>query len=480
MPGTTEARNDFDWQGNSPGGLRRVRKVVNGQAQELAVSGLRALPGIGKRFDRPRRVILRASGLRMYAWARAPYGSRGKPENLREIPRDYVNENKERIPFLGLREYWYPALRAKRLRHNQTELVTLCGENIVLFRDEHSRVRALAAECPHRKSLLSLGQVGVFRPGTITCRYHGVTLDGDGQCVAILSDGPDSPGVGKLRARSYPTDEAGGIIWIYMGERDPEPVLDSVPHARDFLLADSLTVFNSEFPFSFLSLTDNFLDMAHANVLHHSCVAFIHQKLWDNTRVEELECGGLHGYFEHSDPDKRNAKQGYAHEVHFDLPSSLIVPASAGTAEPIWVWGVPTAVDKHSVWGFIPCNGSRARRAIWGVYGAIQNAPFAVWPGSTRLCVLGGDAAMQGSQGAVPIWSTDRLMRQDRGVTRVRKMLMDAHKRELAERGSTDAARRKEREAQSGNGASGEAQARGNGASEPSPHDAQGSAAPGP
>ncbi|HEY2651908.1 MAG TPA: Rieske 2Fe-2S domain-containing protein [Solirubrobacteraceae bacterium] len=444
---TSEARDEFDFEANAPGGMRRVLKVVRGQANELAVSGLRSIPGVGDRFDRARRVTLRASGWKMYRWARAPYGSPGKPESLRDVPWDYVNGNKERIPFLGLREYWYPALHAKRLHHNQSQLVTLCGENIVLFRDEHSQVRALQAECPHRKSLLSLGQVGVFRPGTITCRYHGVTLDGEGQCVAILSDGPDSPAVGKLRARSYPTDEAGGIIWIYMGEREPQPVLDTVPHARDFLIADSLTVIDMELPFSYLAWIDNTADLAHANVLHHSCVTFIHQKLWDETRVEELECGGLHFYLEHSEPDKPKAKQGYAHETHFDLPAALIVPGSAGAPQPFWVWGVPTAVDKHTLWVFFPSNGPRARRAIWGLYGALQNAPFALWPGSSRLCVIGADAAMQGSQGAVPIWSTDRLMRQDRGVTRVRRMMMDAHARELAERGGIEAARGNGREA---------------------------------
>ena len=59
---------------------------------------------------------------------------------------------------------------------------------------------------------------------TITCRYHGWTYDlSNGLCVAALTDGPDSPIVGKARVKTYPLEERKGIIWAFIGDGQPLP-----------------------------------------------------------------------------------------------------------------------------------------------------------------------------------------------------------------------------------------------------------------
>ena len=111
------------------------------------------------------------------------------------------------VPELGYREYWYPAVEDKLIKRKPVAL-KLLGEQVAFFRDANDEVSAVSDICPHRGAFLS-GGIGKgmgndeFK-GFITCPYHGYTFDGKGQCVAALSDGPDSKLAPKLTVRNYP------------------------------------------------------------------------------------------------------------------------------------------------------------------------------------------------------------------------------------------------------------------------------------
>ncbi|MCE2469392.1 MAG: Rieske 2Fe-2S domain-containing protein [Dehalococcoidia bacterium] len=135
-------------------------------------------------------------------------------------PFDYV-------PKLGFREYWYPALWTKEIPKHRPKLVRMLDEDVVFFRNHDGSAAALTDWCPHRNARLSLGVVEFA--GTVTCPYHGYTFDGSGQCVAGLIDHPESPVVPKMRARAYPTQEHGGVVYVWMGETDPVPLEDDLP-----------------------------------------------------------------------------------------------------------------------------------------------------------------------------------------------------------------------------------------------------------
>jgi phenylpropionate dioxygenase-like ring-hydroxylating dioxygenase large terminal subunit len=130
-------------------------------------------------------------------------------------------------PKLGFREYWYPALRESEVKARPIRL-TMLGEELVFFRDGHNRVAALSDWCPHRGARLSMGRCEF--PGTVTCPYHGYTFDGSGQCIAGLIESPNSHFITKLRARKFPTAERLGIVFVWMGETDPVPVEQDIPH----------------------------------------------------------------------------------------------------------------------------------------------------------------------------------------------------------------------------------------------------------
>ncbi|MGI9051480.1 MAG: Rieske 2Fe-2S domain-containing protein [Ilumatobacteraceae bacterium] len=127
----------------------------------------------------------------------------------------------------GLRDFWYPVAWAAEVGRDP-RAVRICATNIVLMRDQHGRVHALNDRCPHRGVPLSLGREEF--PGTLSCPYHGWTYDlATGGLVAVITDGPDSPMCGKVAVRTYPTDEALGLVWVFIGDGEPHPLTDQLP-----------------------------------------------------------------------------------------------------------------------------------------------------------------------------------------------------------------------------------------------------------
>lgn len=127
----------------------------------------------------------------------------------------------------GLRNYWYPVIWGAEVKRSPTA-VRVCGEDIVVQRDELGVVHALHDRCPHRGVRLSQGTEEF--PGTVSCPYHGWTYRlSDGELVAVITDGPDSPMCGKVSVATYPTAEAVGLVWVFIGDREPHPLTDQLP-----------------------------------------------------------------------------------------------------------------------------------------------------------------------------------------------------------------------------------------------------------
>ena len=131
---------------------------------------------------------------------------------------------------LGFKNYWWPALDSREVSEKPVPM-KLCGEDVVFLR-RRGRVYALSDHCAHRGVPLSQGRYEFKGSNTITCSNHGFTYDcASGACVAALTDGPDSPVVGKARVRTYPVEERRGIVWIWMGRMSAVPVEEDIPSA---------------------------------------------------------------------------------------------------------------------------------------------------------------------------------------------------------------------------------------------------------
>ncbi len=128
---------------------------------------------------------------------------------------------------LGLRNYWYPVEWSAEVGRKPVA-VTVCGESLMLQRDEDGVVHALHDRCPHRGVKLSEGKEEF--PGTVTCPYHAWTFRlSDGELVAVITDGPDSPMCGRVAVQTYPAAEAVGLVWVFIGDREPHPLADQLP-----------------------------------------------------------------------------------------------------------------------------------------------------------------------------------------------------------------------------------------------------------
>lgn len=141
------------------------------------------------------------------------------------------------VPPLGLREYWHVALPAKKVGRKPVFWVML-GQELVFFRDQQGGVVALSDVCPHRGASLSEGDC--FFKGFVTCPYHGATFNAEGECVAFLTEGPDSRMVGNLNVRSLPTRTLKGWVFVWMGEGEPVPIEEDVP--PDFFEPETLVL----------------------------------------------------------------------------------------------------------------------------------------------------------------------------------------------------------------------------------------------
>jgi phenylpropionate dioxygenase-like ring-hydroxylating dioxygenase large terminal subunit len=126
---------------------------------------------------------------------------------------------------MGLRNYWYPAMLAGRVKKKPVPIKML-GEELMVLR-EGDKVYCLQGRCAHRGVPLWEGNREF--PCTITCAYHGWTYDlRDGKLVAALTDGPESSVVGRVKIKSYPAQERQGVIWVFVGEGEAPPLENDV------------------------------------------------------------------------------------------------------------------------------------------------------------------------------------------------------------------------------------------------------------
>ncbi|MGB9369701.1 MAG: aromatic ring-hydroxylating dioxygenase subunit alpha [Xanthobacteraceae bacterium] len=126
-----------------------------------------------------------------------------------------------------LREYWYIAGQSGELAAGKPIARRLLGTDLVLWRDRNGGVNALQEYCAHRGAPLSRGRV---QGDNIQCPFHGWTFDRSGRCVAIPSLPDDCPIPRRATVRAYPAREAGGYVWVYLGEKtDTLPPLPLPP-----------------------------------------------------------------------------------------------------------------------------------------------------------------------------------------------------------------------------------------------------------
>jgi nitrite reductase/ring-hydroxylating ferredoxin subunit len=177
------------------------------------------------------------------------------------------NDLRDRIPVLGLPEFWYPALKDKSVGWRKPVFLRMLGEDLCFFRGKSGQVVAFDNACPHRGAMLSHGNCE-FR-GHIACFYHGFVFDERGECVAALGEGPNSPMPGKIRAKTYPTETHKGIVFVWMGKGRPVPIAEHIPE-EFFQSGDTMVLaWNTVWKSNWRPCFENSFD-SHVRYLHRN------------------------------------------------------------------------------------------------------------------------------------------------------------------------------------------------------------------
>jgi len=147
-------------------------------------------------------------------------GIGGKPQ-----PRQSLSA-RQYAPYLeaewGFKNAWYPALFSAELSDGGVKGVTMAGHEIALRR-VCGKVFAFQDRCLHRGVRMSLRPT-CLTDDTITCWYHGFTYDLSSGVLKTIVASPEDPLIGKVRIRTYPVEERSGIIFVFVGDENYDPI----------------------------------------------------------------------------------------------------------------------------------------------------------------------------------------------------------------------------------------------------------------
>lgn len=176
----------------------------------------------------------------------------------------------------GLREQWYSVCFEDELQKGKPIRRVALGMPLVLWRSAEPElshgaddaIRCFVDVCPHRQAPLS---AGVVEQNEIVCPYHGWRFNEAGVCTSAPAD-PVSR-CDSARLQPVATCVHAGIVWVWMGETDP----NSVPAVASQL--SMLPSFSSKsswrfwrtcrpFAFDLDDVIENFMDFAHTGIVH--------------------------------------------------------------------------------------------------------------------------------------------------------------------------------------------------------------------
>jgi nitrite reductase/ring-hydroxylating ferredoxin subunit len=165
-----------------------------------------------------------------------------------------------------LREYWVPACRTASIEADGAPFrVRLFGENFVAFRVTDGRVGFMQEACPHRCASMALAR---NEENGLRCIFHGWKFNVEGKCIDTPTEPRDQRQkfADSVPVRSHPTHEAGGIVWVYMGQKDtPPPFPDyEFTHLPDSHIQPTRGIIRT----NWLQGLEALLDSAHVGFLH--------------------------------------------------------------------------------------------------------------------------------------------------------------------------------------------------------------------
>jgi len=249
-----------------------------------------------------------------------------------------------------MREYsWIPACLSFQLQvDGPPRRVRLLGNDYVAFRDTEGRVGFLDEACPHRGASLALAR---NERCALTCILHGWRIDTTGQVIEAATHTPNPKAfAAKIRARSHPVVDAGGLIWVYLGAGEapcfPHLPFTDLPERHVWITA-------TPSPCNWLQGVEATLDTAHIGTLHKSYITAVAGSNDANTIGQTLEVLAPRYEVEHTPygidaiglrplPDGGT----YVRRTRWILPFVSLVPGNPGKSDGVIF--IVSPVDDHN------------------------------------------------------------------------------------------------------------------------------------
>jgi phenylpropionate dioxygenase-like ring-hydroxylating dioxygenase large terminal subunit len=180
---------------------------------------------------------------------------------------------------------WIPACLSFQLQPDGApRRVRLLGTDYVAFRDTEGTIGFLDEACPHRSASLVLAR---NENCALTCIFHGWRIDATGQVIEAPTHAPQAEAfAARIRARSYPVVDAGGLVWVYLGEGE----VPRFPHLPFTVLPDRhVWVTATQCACNWLQGVEATLDTAHIGTLHRSYITSLSASNDANTIGQTLD-----------------------------------------------------------------------------------------------------------------------------------------------------------------------------------------------
>lgn len=164
-----------------------------------------------------------------------------------------------------MRAHWMPACLSEEVTgpDGPPVRIRLLGEELVAFRDTAGRLGVLDEHCPHRRASLALGR---NEECGLRCLYHGWKIDVEGSIVDRPSEPPGVGSQQRLKHRTYPCREAGGFVWVWMG--DPEAPAPFSPPAWAPSPGIRTSIVKMRIDCNWAQVLEGAIDSAHSSSLH--------------------------------------------------------------------------------------------------------------------------------------------------------------------------------------------------------------------
>jgi vanillate O-demethylase monooxygenase subunit len=160
-----------------------------------------------------------------------------------------------------LQNTWYQAAWSQEVTTAVPLVRTILDLPLLIFRPSEGQIASLHDRCPHRFAPLSAGRI---HGGTVSCGYHGLTFNAAGDCVRNPHGGITK----AMHVRSFPVVERHQAIWVWFGDKPATP--DTIPDLSfiDATPEKARITTHMGVAANYRLLTDNILDLSHADYLH--------------------------------------------------------------------------------------------------------------------------------------------------------------------------------------------------------------------